>query len=104
MKNKLTDLNDHLFAEIERLGEEELTGDALIEEITRAKAISNIATNIVNNATVVLRAAEVAADAMNANYKVPALIGVETEQPATINGQKLKSLPDSAFKKAGGEK
>nr|DAN93838.1 MAG TPA: hypothetical protein [Caudoviricetes sp.] len=28
MKNTLLDLNNHLFAEIERLGDEELKGDA----------------------------------------------------------------------------
>lgn len=33
MKNTLLDLNNHLFAEMERLGDEELKGDALAEEL-----------------------------------------------------------------------
>ncbi len=54
MKNKLTDLNDHLFAQLERLGEETLEGEKLQAEIERTKAISSIAANIIGNAKLVL--------------------------------------------------
>ena len=33
IKNKITDLNNHLFAELERLSDEELKGDELKAEI-----------------------------------------------------------------------
>ncbi|MCK4789230.1 MAG: hypothetical protein KAV87_36140 [Desulfobacteraceae bacterium] len=56
MKNKLGDLNDHLFAEIERLGDEDLSGEALTQEIARARAVSNVASHIINNANLVLKA------------------------------------------------
>lgn len=56
MKNKLTDLNDHLFAEIERLGDEELTEEGLQTEVSRAKAISDVAGKIIDNAKLALEA------------------------------------------------
>ena len=56
VKNTLGDLNNHLFAQLERLGEEELSGDKLLEEIARSKAISEIAKNVIENANVVLQA------------------------------------------------
>lgn len=57
MKNKLSDLNNHLFAEIERLGDEELIGEDLEKEIERAKAITGIATQIIANGSLALKAA-----------------------------------------------
>ena len=50
MKNKLIDLNDHLFAQLERLGEESLEGDKLKEEAERTKAIVAVSSQIVGNA------------------------------------------------------
>ena len=54
MQNTLGDLNNHLFAQLERLGSEELEGDELKEEILRAKAVTDIAGEIIDNANTVL--------------------------------------------------
>ncbi|MEN6325820.1 MAG: hypothetical protein ABFD18_06400 [Syntrophomonas sp.] len=56
MKNTLSDLNNHLFAQLERLGDEDLIGDKLTEEISRAKAVSDIATQVIANGNLVLKA------------------------------------------------
>ena len=55
MKNQLIDLNDHLFAEMERLSDENLAGDKLREEIERAKSVSSVAAQIINNAGLALK-------------------------------------------------
>ena len=59
MRNSLGDLSLHLFAQLERLGDESLKGDALKEEIDRAKAVSKVAEQIVGTASVVLEAIKV---------------------------------------------
>ena len=56
MKNKLTDLNDHLFAQLERLGDEDLTEKELTKEIQRSKALANVAKPIIENAQLMLDA------------------------------------------------
>lgn len=56
MKNKLVDLNDHLFVQLERLNDEDIDGDTLHQEIARSKAVAVVASNIVNNAKLVLEA------------------------------------------------
>lgn len=56
MRNTLGDLNNHLFAQLERLGEEELKGDELQNEINRAKAITSVANQIISNGSLVLEA------------------------------------------------
>ena len=56
MKNKITDLNNHLFAQLERLGEEDLSEEALQKEISRAKAIADISKNIIESQKTALQA------------------------------------------------
>ncbi|EGR4075993.1 hypothetical protein DDN47_03030 [Vibrio cholerae] len=58
MKNKLTDLNNHLFAQLERLGDETLKETGLKLEIERSKAIAQVSNQIVSNAALALRAEE----------------------------------------------
>lgn len=56
MGNKLTDLNNVLFKQLERLNNEGLTGKALDNEIVRANAMSVIAKEITSNGNLILRA------------------------------------------------
>lgn len=74
MKNKLSDLNNHLFAQLERLGDEDIKGEELIEEISRAKAISSVATQIIANGSLVLEAQKLAETTYNENFKVPKML------------------------------
>lgn len=83
MKNKLVDLNNHLFAQLERLNDEDLKGDALVEEIGRAKAITNIAQQIVNNGNLVLNAIKTKEEYFPNNKILPEIFS------------DTKALPDS---------
>ncbi|HBM3184927.1 TPA: hypothetical protein LVM22_001192 [Klebsiella oxytoca] len=62
MKNSLEDLHNHLFAQLERLSDEDITGDKLKEEINRARAVSAIAGNIVENGNLALKAKQMVID------------------------------------------
>lgn len=62
VKNKLSDLNDHLFMTLERLGDEDLSNEELEKEIERSKAISTVAGKIIDNARLVLDAQKTAAE------------------------------------------
>lgn len=62
MKNKLADLNDHLFAQLERLSNEELTPATLEAEIKRGDAIVAVADQILRHASLQVQAAKIIAD------------------------------------------
>lgn len=75
MKNKLSDLNDHLFVALERLNDEDLTPDQLDKEIDRAKAIGCVASNIIANQALILKSAMAPANVLDADFKNPLMIG-----------------------------
>ena len=55
MQNKLVDLNNHLFAMLERLNDEDLTPEQLKAEIDRSRAVTNIAQAIIQNGNLALK-------------------------------------------------
>lgn len=62
MKNKLADLNNHLFAQLERLSDESLTPEQIETEVKRTDAIVDVSEQIVRNADLALKAAKIVAD------------------------------------------
>ncbi|SIO94686.1 hypothetical protein [Vibrio spartinae] len=70
MKNQLVDLNNHLFAQLERLSDESLSNEELKREIERSKAISSVSNQIVSNASLVLDGAKFKAEYAG-KYDVP---------------------------------
>ena len=62
MKNKITDLNDYLYEQLDRLTNDELTGDKLTEEVKRAKAVTDTAKTIVHNSQLALSASKFLVD------------------------------------------
>lgn len=62
MKNKLTNLNDHLFSALERLNDDDLTPEQVETEAKRAEAIVAIADQITENGKLRLSAAKLFAE------------------------------------------
>lgn len=54
-KNTLTDLNDHLFEQLERLNDEDLDAEQLEKELRRADGMTKIAAQIIQNGELAYR-------------------------------------------------
>jgi len=78
MQNSLIDLNNHLFAQLERLGDETLTQTELENEISRSKSIVDVAQQVICNARVVLDA-HIARDQAMGKLAIPGIILGEKE-------------------------
>ena len=60
MKNGINDLHNHLFAQLERLSDEDLDEEALKREIDRSKAVTKVSHAIIASADLALKAQEMA--------------------------------------------
>jgi hypothetical protein len=77
MKNTLGDLNNHLFAQLERLSDEEIKGEELKEEMERAKSVVVVSRTIIENASLVLDAKKLVDNRLDADLKVPKILLAE---------------------------
>jgi hypothetical protein len=62
MKNRLSDLNNHLFAQLERLSDEDLTTEQIDQESKRGEAIVSVADQIIRNAALQIQAAKLVSE------------------------------------------
>lgn len=74
MKNTLLDLNNHLFEQMDRLNDDDLTDEQLEKEIKRADAMTDIACQIISNAHVVLKATELNMEYSRNEVTVPIML------------------------------
>ncbi len=103
MKNKLSDLNDHLFAQLERLANEELTPEQVDMELKRGKAIVAAADQIVKNAALQV---QVASDALMHSQRVgkaaPNAVQGNTEAFAQLKDSRAQLTNDLMLLSNGG--
>ena len=91
MQNNLSDLNNHLFTQLETLLDDELLRDEkkLDLEIKRSKAITQISTQILKTASVQVTALKVAGEHNFLNKEMPALLKTKDSQEEIEKQQKL---------------
>lgn len=95
MRNKLNDLNDHLFSQLERLSDENLSQEGLDKEVQRTNSIVHVSEQIINNAQIALNAAELVAKHGCGNWEnmLPNIEG--KPKPPMIEGKtKPQGVPD----------
>lgn len=61
-KNKLTDLNNYLFEQLERINNDDLNPEELDTALKKAEAVTKIAETVIKNGELQFKAANLAAD------------------------------------------
>jgi hypothetical protein len=73
-RNKLIDLNNHLFEQMERLNDESLPKEQLYNEIDRARAMTGLASQIIQNAALGLKAEKFKTEYSGADISLPVML------------------------------
>lgn len=74
MRNTLGDLQNHLFAQLERITDEDLTENQLEVELKRSKAVTGLASQIISNGQLVLKARMHMEDNMDSEAELPKML------------------------------
>lgn len=74
-KNNLNDLNEYLFASLDAITNDDLDDKQLEKEIKRAKAVSIVASKIIDNANTAISAAKLASEYRKTPKAITELIG-----------------------------
>ncbi|MBN8977228.1 MAG: hypothetical protein J0I08_12180 [Rhizobiales bacterium] len=88
-KNRLQNLNDHLFAQIERLCDEDLTPDEIERESRRSIALASVAELTVRIATTQLQAIRMICDHDGRNPANMLKRFVDADSPTVVTGRSL---------------
>jgi len=80
MANQLTDLNNHLFAQLDRLANKDLTPDEIEQEVSRTAAIVKVADQVISNADLTLSACKLVAEHGDHFMKRLPMLSGQTEE------------------------
>jgi phage protein len=72
--NTLSDLNSKLFEQMCKLSKDDISSEDLEKEIARSDSMIKIATVIINNGELALKAAKFKDDMLNADNKLPKML------------------------------
>ena len=86
-KNRLSDLNDHLFAQLERLADEDMTAEQIEQEVKRTEAIVAVSDQITGNAELQLKAAKLFAEHGTGVLPMLPQIGISKPKTEDIEGK-----------------
>lgn len=78
MQNKLIDLNNHLYAQIERLTDESIGDEEMAKEINRSRAVTDIAKRIIETGRLALDSLKERAKYTGKLEDVPLMLQSET--------------------------
>ena len=74
MSNNLLDLNSKLFEQMCKLSKDDISSEDLEKEIARSDSMIKIATVIISNGELALKAAKFKDDMLNADNKLPKML------------------------------
>lgn len=79
-KTRLKDLNEHLFAQLERLNNDDMSDETLRKETSRTEAITKVAREIISSGHLMLKARQLADDSPMGVRSLPDMMLEEGER------------------------